>query len=75
LKERGYRTAYFQSLWNTGDDELLAKNFGYEEFYPSQSMNTEGFQVTNTFGYEDDNMLEPSEGWLRAYGYERPFLV
>ena len=66
LKEQGYRTVWFQSLWNTGDDSSLAENFGYEEFYPSQSMNTEGFQVTNTFGYEEDIMLEPSEGWLSA---------
>src|SRR5918997_756952 len=75
LKEQGYRTVWFQSLWNTGDDYSLAENFGYEEFYPSQSMNTEGFQVTNSFGYEEDIMLEPSEGWLSANGYDKPFLA
>ena len=75
LKEQGYRTAYFQSLWDTGDDSSLAANIGYEEFYPSQSMNTDGFQITNTFGYEDDVMLEPSEQWLKAYGNDGPFLA
>jgi len=74
LKEQGYRTAWFQSLWDTGEDSLLAGNFGYEGFYPSQSTNTEGFQITNTFGYEDDIMLEPSERWLRANG-DQPFLA
>ncbi len=74
LKEQGYRTAWFQSLWDTGDDSSLAGNFGYEEFYPSQSTNTGGFQITNTFGYEDDIMLEPSERWLRANG-DQPFLA
>src|SRR5215212_2582829 len=75
LKEQGYRTTWFQSLWDWGDDSMLAGNFGYEEFYPSQSMNAEGFQVTNTFGYEDDIMLEPSERWLRTYGQDGPFLA
>jgi lipoteichoic acid synthase len=75
LKEQGYRTVWFQSLWDTGDDSMLAGNFGYEEFYPSQSMNAEGFRVTNTFGYEEDIMLEPSERWLETYGNDGPFLV
>ncbi len=75
LGEQGYRTAWFQSLWDTGDDSSLAANFGYEEFYPSQSMNTEGFRITNTFGFEDDVMIGPSEGWLRANGYDGPFLA
>jgi lipoteichoic acid synthase len=75
LKEQGYRTTWFQSLWDTGDDSMLAGNFGYEEFYPSQSMNAEGFQVTNTFGYEDAIMLEPSERWLKTYGQDGPFLA
>ena len=74
LNEQGYRTAFFQSTWNDGFSNLT-KNFGYKEFYPYQSMDTEGFQWTNTFGYEDDIMLRPSEGWLRAYGYDKPFMI
>ncbi|HEX2098762.1 MAG TPA: sulfatase-like hydrolase/transferase, partial [Rubrobacteraceae bacterium] len=75
LRKQGYRTAWFQSLWDTGDDSSLAANFGYEDFYPSQSTNTDGFQVTNTFGYEDDVMIEPSERWLKVQGNEGPFLA
>jgi arylsulfatase A-like enzyme len=37
-------------------------------------MDKEGFQWTNTFGYEDDIMLGPSEQWLKAYGSE-PFMA
>ena len=37
-------------------------------------MDTEGFQVTNTFGYEDDIMLGPSEEWLKKHGDE-PFMA
>jgi len=75
LKEQGYRTVWFQSLWNTEDDSSLAEDFGYEDFYASGDTNTEGFQVTNTFGYEDDVMIEPSERWLSAYGHDGPFLA
>src|ERR687893_719298 len=78
LKEQGYRTIFLQSLSNTANnywDGVLAKNFGYEEFYPAEAMNTTGFQVTNSFGYEEDIMLGPSEGWLSANGYDKPFLA
>ncbi len=76
LKEQGYRTVFFASTSNAMDNfGNVAEGFGYEEFYPSESMDTEGFQVTNTFGYEEDIMLEPSEEWLRAYGHDKPFLV
>src|SRR5918995_532863 len=78
LKEQGYRTIFLQSLSNTANsywDGVLARNFGYEEFYPAEAMNTTGFQVTNSFGYEEDIMLEPSEGWLSANGYDKPFLA
>jgi lipoteichoic acid synthase len=78
LKEQDYRTVFFQSVSNAANsywDDDLARNFGYEDFYSPESMNTEGFQVTNSFGYEDDIMLGPSEGWLSANGYDKPFLA
>jgi lipoteichoic acid synthase len=78
LKQQGYRTVYFQSVSNASNsywDDDLARNFGYDEFYSPEFMNREGFQETNTFGYEEDIMLGPSEGWLRANGYDRPFLA
>jgi arylsulfatase A-like enzyme len=37
-------------------------------------MNTEGFEQTNYFGYEDDIMLKPSEQWLKEH-QDEPFLA
>jgi lipoteichoic acid synthase len=76
LKEQDYRTVFFQSTFNSADNFGNAvENFGYEEFYPAETMDKEGYQVTNTFGYEDDIMLEPSEEWLSSNGYDKPFLA
>ncbi|MBV9452849.1 MAG: sulfatase-like hydrolase/transferase [Rubrobacter sp.] len=77
LKEQGYRTVFFQSTADAENgfwDGALVKNLDYEEFYPAETMDKEGFQWTNTFGYEDDIMLRPSEQWLNAYGNE-PFIA
>ncbi len=78
LGRQGYRTVWFQSvsnIANSGWDKVLARNFGYEEFYSPETMDTTGFQVTNSFGYEEDIMLGPSEGWLASNGYDGPFLA
>ncbi len=75
LKDQGYRTVLFQS--STEDFENFAglvKNLGYEEYYPLESMDTEGFERLDYFGYEDDIMLEPSEEWLKNRG-DKPFLA
>ncbi len=75
LKGQGYSTAFFQSSIENFDDlGDLAKNLGYEEYYPLESMNTEGFERSNYFGYEDDIMLGPSEEWLKRHK-EEPFLI
>jgi arylsulfatase A-like enzyme len=75
LADQGYRTALFQSSTESFEDfEGLVENFGYAEYYPLESMDTEGYEPTNYFGYEDDIMLEPSEEWLEVNGDE-PFLV
>jgi len=75
LKEQGYRTAFFQSSSETMDEYSgMAKNLGYEEYYPSESMDTEGFEATNYISYEDDIMLEPSKKWLEEHKDE-PFFV
>jgi phosphoglycerol transferase MdoB-like AlkP superfamily enzyme len=75
LNEQYYRTVLFQSstqnFENFGD---LAKNLGYDEYYPIESMDTEGFERSNYFGYEDDVMLKPSEQWLKEHKDE-PFLA
>ncbi len=75
LNEQGYNTAYFMSQAQTFErsPNILA-NLGYEEFYAIESMDTEGFEQTNYFGYEDDVMLEPSERWLRQ-NRDEPFLA
>src|ERR687889_2836467 len=65
LKGQGYHTGFFQSSTKDFEGfEGLVKNFGYEDYYPLESMDAEGFEKTNYFGYEDDIMLEPSKKWL-----------
>jgi lipoteichoic acid synthase len=75
LKGQGYTTVFFTSVSNAMDNYSDAvRKVGYEEYYPSESMDAEGFQVTNTFGYEEDIMLEPSKEWLKEHKDE-PFLA
>jgi len=75
LKEQGYGTAFFQSSKGDFEDfNGLVKNFGYDEYYPLETMNTDGFQQTNYFGYEDDIMLKPSKDWLKNRG-GKPFMA
>ncbi len=75
LREQGYRTVFFASTANTMDNfGDVAEGFGYDEIYSSETMNKEGFQITNTFGYEEDVMLEPSKQWLKERGDE-PFMA
>ena len=67
LKEQGYDNVWFTSSVSTFEVERLpelVKNLGYDEFYPVETMDEEGFEEANYFGYEDDIMLEPSEEWL-----------
>jgi lipoteichoic acid synthase len=75
LKDQGYSTVFFQSSSETMDQYgVVAENLGYEEYYPSESMDTEGFEATNYISYEDDIMLKPSEQWLKGHK-EKPFLA
>jgi lipoteichoic acid synthase len=73
LKEQGFNTVFFQSATSSGFGDLV-DNFGYEEFYPPGTMDTEGFKGTNTFGYEEDIMLKPSEQWLKEHK-DKPFMA
>jgi lipoteichoic acid synthase len=77
LKGQGYNSAYFMSQASTFEKSPnVIKNLGYDEFYPLETMDKEGFEQTNYFGYEDDIMLKPSEEWLteqKASG--NPFLA
>ena len=75
LKQKNYRTAFFQSATEEFERRgRLVDNFGYEDFFPIEEMDKEGFEEANYFGYEDDIMLEPSEKWLRK-DKEQPFLA
>ena len=68
LKDQGYSTVFFQSSSETMDQYgVVAENLGYEEYYPSESMDTDGFEATNYMSYEDDIMLKPSEQWLEEH--------
>jgi len=75
LKEQGYQTVWFSSATEDFEDRPdIVKNFGYDEFYPEESMDKEGFQRSNYFGYEDDIMLQPSRKWLGQHK-DKPFLA
>ena len=75
LKEQGYDSVWFSSATEHFEDRRdLVQNFGYDEFYPVETMDTEGFQQSNYFGYEDDIMLEPSRDWLERHK-DGPFLA
>src|SRR5215213_7722990 len=75
LKEQDYNTVFFQSSSEAMDQYgVVAENLGYEEYYPSESMDTEGFEATNYISYEDDIMLKPSEKWLKEHK-DKPFLA
>jgi lipoteichoic acid synthase len=75
LKEQGYRTVFFQSSTKNFENfGNLANNLGYEEYYPLETMDTEGFERSNYFGYEDNIMLQPSRRWLEERGDE-PFVA
>ena len=75
LKEQGYDSVWFSSATEYFEDRRsLVQNFGYDEFYPVDTMNKAGFQMSNYFGYEDDIMLQPSRDWLERHK-DRPFLA
>jgi len=75
LGEQGYNTAYFMSQRaDFENSQKILENLGYKEFYPVETMDQEGFEQSNYFGYEDDVMLEPSKRWLRE-NRDKPFLT
>ena len=75
LKEEGYNSVWFSSATKRFEDRRdLVRNLGYDEFYPVETMDKEGFQRSNYFGYEDDIMLDPSREWLERHR-DKPFLA
>lgn len=76
LKDQGYRSVFFQSATEEFERRReMVRNFGYNEFYPVESMPKEGFQKANYFGYEDNIMLDPSRKWLKINGDRGPFMA
>ena len=75
LDQHGYHTVFFQSASEFFQDRRqLVANFGYQDFYPGESMKSRGFERANYFGFEDDIMLAPSRSWLTRNG-DQPFLA
>jgi lipoteichoic acid synthase len=76
LGDWGYDSVYFTSSEQTFERRPeVVENMGYEEFYPVETMDKEGFEKANYFGYEDEVMLEPSRKWLEENGGDGPFLA
>ncbi|QIN80817.1 sulfatase-like hydrolase/transferase [Rubrobacter marinus] len=77
LTDQGYDSVFFQSATEDFENRRqIAKNFGYEEFYPLEALPKEGFEQANYFGYEDDIMLPPSKQWLEEQKKTgRPFVA
>ncbi len=62
----GYSTAFFQAATKKFENRgQLLKNMGYQTIKTHESLPTEGFFKTNSFGYEDRLILEPSIRWIR----------
>ena len=75
LKDQGYNTVFFQSSTKRFENfQGLVKNFGYDDYYPLETMDEKDFKKTNYFGYEEDMMLGPSEEWLKDHG-DQPFMA
>ena len=73
LKKVGYNTVFFQSPTEYFENRRgLANNIGFNGFFALEQMSTDGFELVNYFGYEDNIMLEPSREWLAKQ--ESPFL-
>jgi lipoteichoic acid synthase len=76
LGEQGYNSVYFTSSEQTFERRpAVVENMGYEKFYPVETMDKEGFEQANYFGYEDEIMLEPSREWLEENADDGPFLA
>jgi arylsulfatase A-like enzyme len=76
LGEQGYSSAWFQSATEEFENRpQLVENFGYEDFYGLEDMDTEGFERASYLGYEDDIMLEPSRKWLEENADDGPFVA
>lgn len=75
LRARGYNTVFFKSTVKSFENsKQIIQNLGYTDIFTLDDMDTEGFEKTNYFGYEDEIMLEPSRAWHAAH-LGQPFLA
>ncbi len=66
LKQKGYKSAFFQSAKQEFEGRPgLVENVGFNDFFPHSRLPNEGFMRVNTFGYEDDIMVEPTREWVK----------
>lgn len=74
LAEHGYQSAFFQNATGNFEnrDKLVAK-MGFDEFYPLEEMETDGFEKVNYFGYEEAVMMPVSKRWLQTR--DKPFVA
>ncbi len=84
LGDQGYSSALFSSNADDYGDSATT-NWGYEKVsappdpavptqYWDMNMDTEKYKNTSHYGYEEDIMLQPSEGWLKEREGE-PFVA
>ncbi len=75
LQKQGFNTVFFKStIKDFENSQQIIENLGYQDFVPLDDMDTEGFERTNYFGFEDEIMLEPSREWLETHR-DAPFLA
>ncbi|MFW5965863.1 MAG: sulfatase-like hydrolase/transferase [Persicimonas sp.] len=75
LDDHDYRSLFMQSATADFEDRTaLVDQMGYDDFYPLEALDTEGFEKANYFGYEEDIMLSRSDKWLAEHGDE-PFFA
>ncbi len=75
LREQGYRTVFLQSAEERFDQRpSVVFSMGYQKFIGPNSYSHDGFERANTFGFDDESMLAPSEQWLRKNA-DRPFFA
>lgn len=75
LESHDYRSLFMQSATADFEDRTaLVDQMGYDDFYPLEKLDTDGFEKANYFGYEEDIMLSQSDEWLAEHGDE-PFFT
>ena len=66
LADQGYRSLFMQAATEQFEGRRgLVANFGFDDFIALEQMDTDGYQVANYFGVEDDIMLGYSKEWLK----------